>query len=140
MKIISNKSYPRGNFQLGAGYLLLIYVFVFLIPPGLLPHSEHDHLGQLNKDTETDPCHLAIYHPGAHGACHHKYHFTQGHDKCPLCHVTLVRQITSDQISWFEISESIARFEMQFLEREAVKFPSLHNDRGPPCSSFLTFS
>ena len=135
VKIKSNKPFSKRNFQSGAGYLLLIYVFVFLLPPGLIPHTEHDHLDHLNQDLEADPCHLAIYHPGADGACHHKYHITQGHDNCPLCHITLVRQITPDPVLWFEINESFARFEIQFLERKAIKFPTLHSDRGPPCSS-----
>nr|MDQ3017946.1 hypothetical protein [Bacteroidota bacterium] len=70
----------RANHSLSvfAGLLLAIYTVVFITPPGLTPHSAHDHLSHHDDTCETDPCHIAIFHPGHAGACSHKYHLTQG--------------------------------------------------------------
>ncbi len=84
-------------FRVFAGILLSLYALVFIAPPGLIKHSAHDHLGHHDDTIETDPCHIAIFHPGATGACEHKYHFTQGHEDCPLCKISFLHQILSEE-------------------------------------------
>ncbi len=128
-------SNPRLHFRVGSILLLFLYFFIYLIPPGLIPHSEHDHLGPLDRNTENDPCHIAIYHPGAAGACHHKYHFIPDHAYCPLCHITLVRQIVPDTILIREITYCNFTFEIYCPSGSTHQFPILHDDRGPPLSA-----
>ncbi|MDQ3015742.1 MAG: hypothetical protein M3R25_03340, partial [Bacteroidota bacterium] len=70
-----------------------IYTVVFITPPGLTPHSAHDHLSHHDDTCETDPCHIAIFHPGHTGACSHKYHLTQGHSDCPKCKLSILKQV-----------------------------------------------
>ena len=137
---ISSKAFsqnPLPRLRSWAGGLLLAYVFIYLIPPGLVPHSEHDHLGQIDKSIENDPCHITIYHPSIKGGCHHKYHITKSPDDCPLCHVTLVRQIISEPIQILEAAHNLTFFQINCPAGEVIQFPILHDDRGPPTSSII---
>ncbi len=117
--------------------LLLLYVSVYLFPPGLGPHSEHDHLNHLDYENEKDPCHLAIYHPGSEGSCNHKYHFTKDPGKCPLCDVLLVRQIVNTEKPLATVIFSIASVEIQKAEGHIIQFPISQTDRGPPTSFII---
>ena len=121
--------------QLFAGVLLLVYASIFLFPPGLIPHSEHDHLGQLDTAVETDPCHLAMYHPGVVGGCQHKYHISKNHGDCRLCHLTLVRHIVPDPICWIDPVNAVSVGKIDFVAQRLIRFSILHDDRGPPASS-----
>jgi hypothetical protein len=118
--------------QICVSILLSVYIFIFLVPPGLVPHSEHDHIGQLDKALESDPCHIAMFHPGELGGCNHKSHFTKDPGDCPLCHVTLVRQIVPDPIHGLAMVQTIIPVEFHYPARTVVLFPILHDDRGPP--------
>lgn len=119
------------------GFLISIYIFIDLVPPGLVPHSEHDHLGISDFAGEKDPCHIAIYHPGELGGCNHKFHFSKQLGDCPLCHIILVRQIVDSPNPWIEIVDPIFRHEVQCAEGSIINFPILHDDRGPPVSIII---
>jgi len=128
------KSNPVLKFRLSGCLLLIVYLFIYLIPPGLIPHTEHDHLGQLDQSAESDPCHITIFHPWATGGCHHKYHITSSNADCPLCHVTLVRQNVPESSAIPEIAYCIISFTDFSSNGTVVQFPILHDDRGPPFS------
>ena len=125
------------NTRLWVGLLLAVYVFIDLIPPGLVPHSEHDHLGFTDLALEKDPCHISIFHPGESGGCNHKFHFTKQPGDCPLCHVTLVRQISIDQIFDAKNIYSVIHCQSQGTEGAEFNFPKLHADRGPPAADII---
>jgi hypothetical protein len=131
------KSNPFLSLKLGGMGLLLVYLSIFLLPPGLVPHTEHSHLSQLTSSLENNPCHIAIYHPGVYGGCHHKFHLTAAYEDCPLCHVTLVRQTVPEPILSLEIAYSVFSCENYFTEGKEVYFPVIHDDRGPPIFTMI---
>ncbi|HZV71000.1 MAG TPA: hypothetical protein VFG10_15705 [Saprospiraceae bacterium] len=134
-KAFSQKPIPW--LRLWVGGLLLIYVFIYIVPPGLVPHSEHEHLGQIGTTIEKDPCHITIYHPNVEGGCHHKYHFTNDPGDCLRCHVSIVRQIVPEPIQVWDVAYYIPLFQINCPTGEVIQFPILHDDRGPPSSSII---
>jgi hypothetical protein len=122
----------QSSFRLGAGILLVFYLAVYLVPPGLLPHGEHDHLGLVDSSIEKDPCHIAIYHPGIVGGCHHKYHFTKAFPDCHQCQVTLVRQLMTEPVIVVDESYSCLNIESFNYSRQSFDLLLTHDDRGPP--------
>ena len=121
------------NYQSGGLLLLLVYVFIFIVPPGIVPHSEHEH-EEHGVNIENDPCHISIYHPGLDGGCKHKYHFTQNCPDCERSHLTLVRQHIIQPVIWSDIH---VLYKIQHTHfSDAPFYPSLpdHHDRGPPCT------
>lgn len=119
----------------GAFLLVVLYCVSFIQPH--LPHSESDHVHH-DALAEVDPCHRAIYHPGASGACDHKYHFTEGHPDCIAC----------KQVSVFQWPAEVLFFEENFPPvhisfEDYGKYPSLlyhvsTDARGPPVHQRIT--
>ena len=112
---------------------MVVYIFIFIVPPGVVPHSEHDHV-EHNIASEHDPCHISIYHQGQDGGCQHERHFTQEDPDCDRCHVTLVRQHVVPPIIWIDlfVCNNIQHLGLE----ESTFYLSLpdHHDRGPPVS------
>lgn len=133
----SDKSHASGHVRPPGIALLVIYLFICLIPAGLVPHtghdhhSDHDHSGH-DHIIESDPCHISIYHAGLAGGCNHKYHFTENNPPCPLCKISLLPQITVDPVLW--ISQLSPSFPFIIsLTVEIVWYTIiLQEDRGPP--------
>lgn len=132
-----NKYYPFLNYRQWVIGLIALYLFIYIVPPGLIPHSEHDHLGLTDDALEKDPCHISIYHPGESGGCNHKYHISKEPGDCPLCHVTMVRQIFSDFFPGPELAFSLTPCQINVGEGTIIHFLILHDDRGPPASSSI---
>ncbi len=123
---------PNAAIRGFAGFLLCLYAVVFIAPPGLIKHSAHDHLSHHDDTIESDPCHIAIFHPGLDGSCNHKYHFTQGHEDCPLCKIIFLHQypIEENRCITCDIPQIIS-FPCA-SEHDVRDFSILHSARGPP--------
>ena len=116
----------------GSSALLLLYLLFYIIPPGLLPHAHHhteEHLGPL----ESDPCHIAIFHPGEQGACQHKYHLTKATDECPLCHMVLSRQAMPDPVGLYDILFANTLVSVDLQEASPSILQVSIDNKGPPC-------
>ncbi|MEP6645661.1 MAG: hypothetical protein ABJC12_01110 [Saprospiraceae bacterium] len=133
----NNKYFSFKNTQFWVGFLISIYIIIDLVPPGFVPHSEHDHLGAGNVALEKDPCHISIYHPGESGGCNHKYHISKQPGDCPRCHIILVRQLIVSSNPQIELASFVFRPETQCPEGSIINFPILHDDRGPPVSFIM---
>ncbi|MEO5907356.1 MAG: hypothetical protein ABIQ11_11560 [Saprospiraceae bacterium] len=132
ISVITGKWLTKLTVNAGAGILLFLYIVVFILPHGLVPHSDHDHLTQSGHVDEKDPCHLAIYHPGSKNSCNHKYHFTKDPENCHLCDVVLLRQIS---IAEQAFSLSAVSYSLIFIHQNEdfiFQFRFSHHDRGPP--------
>jgi hypothetical protein len=129
-----NSFFKHFHFRLGATFMLVSYLVIFLLPPGLIPHSIHDHDEHAEGTHTEDPCHIAIFHPGAEGACHHKFHLTAACEDCHEIQVTLARQYIIPLIS---LSEETQKQVGEFiLHPEEIIYRELpqHNERGPPAT------
>lgn len=122
-----------GSFSAVAALLLVIYFVVFVISPLGLPHLHHDDEALHGDACFAEPCHIAIFHPGAKGACNHKFHFTQAAEECSFCQILPPRQIVSPLIA---LSDIHLQFACE-LPEQIWSFSKLlvlcHSDRGPPC-------
>lgn len=108
-----------------------VYACIYCTP-GLIRHSAHDHLGHHNDTIESDPCHIAIFHPGLEGSCDHKYHLTQGHEDCPLCQISFLHQIQVEEFRCL-FDKNIEISSVHFTSEHDVKdYIILHSARGPP--------
>lgn len=132
---ITGKKLTKLTLNAGAGILLLLYVTGFLLPHGLVPHSEHDHLVESGHADENDPCHLAIYHPGNENSCDHKYHFTKNPEKCKWCDIIILRQILVSETTLQSAVASFIRIPICNVEDPFLEFQFSHADRGPPAFS-----
>ena len=124
-------------FRAGVGLLLGLYLTVFLFPPGYIPHVHNDRDIHTGDVCQKDACHIAIYHPGDHNACHHKFHFSKALDECPLCHSIAARYLPLGLV----IQSDIAFVQLpsfSFCPAGESYNPTIaHADRGPPVSTAI---
>lgn len=130
------RSTLKNNAALGiriiAGFLLIAYSSVFLFPPGILPHHEHDHVEHGIDTCEKDPCHISIYHHGYAGGCSHKYHFTSNYEKCVWCDVILAYQMIHNHAEGRYHEINFSSVECEFVQTTDLLIPFSHSGRGPP--------
>jgi hypothetical protein len=114
--------------------LLLLYVAVYLYPPGSFPHVHQNEELHHGDSCRKDACHIAIYHPGSEGACHHKSHLTRSPETCPWCKIISTRQFHPPVL----LQEIVCSWDYYLTSDPAVagtvSITILHADRGPPLS------
>lgn len=112
--------------------LLSFYLFAFLVPQGTLPHVHSRTDLHAGDSCRKDACHIAIFHPGDKGGCHHKYHFTQAEDQCPFCNGSYTYQIRPA----VTLLPTLVQHQYAITNHQVYRpIPAsliLHADRGPP--------
>ncbi len=128
----SGKHYTAPPISAGVILLLLLYVSAYLCSPAILHHNEHDHVVHQQDTCEKDPCHISMFHSGESGGCNHKFHFTEDHEKCPWCDVTLARQQSTPEPTFLSAIFSQSTSVGKIVVIAAHKISVSHADRGPP--------
>ena len=133
LRIFKMRSTKRSPWSFSILCLLALYLSVFVKSSAVLPHTHTHH--EESAAGENDPCHIAIYHPGQQGACHHKSHLTSAPEDCKLTHLTLVRQsipqVVEDAISDFTFNSPY----YFFVESASHAFQLSFSNRGPPSAA-----
>jgi hypothetical protein len=111
--------------------MLCCYLATFVKSPSGAPHHHHGVVHQ-HDTCQKDACHIAIYHPGSKGACHHKFHFTSAGEDCRYCETILPRQIVAHpvliEVELVEMTNRTSHDVQSFSIPES----DLPSDRGPP--------
>ena len=75
---------------------------------------------------------MSIYHGGAEGSCHHKFHFTQDPEKCHWCNIDLARQFVQDATVLHFKTVAQSSTEKQIICVKPFSISPSQNGRGPP--------
>lgn len=133
MRITQNRSGSFYRLQVSGLLLLLVYLQLSLIYPGLIPHSDHHHCHVNDEKVEQDPCHLSLYHPGAKGGCSHKFHFTNNCTDCQDNDLQLAYQTNAETIPPVELATVAPDLTPNIFEGKVIRIPVSHDNKGPPC-------
>ena len=125
------------SMRMSAAFLLLIYTAIFLNSPGIVHHSDHDHVEHQNDTCENDPCHVAIYHPGQKGGCDHKFHFTKTPETCSWCNVILAHQLMITIECFDQQVIAYSKLTNEIVVDQPLHFSYPPSDRGPPVSFLI---
>lgn len=129
-----SRTYPQA---LPMGYaivLLGLYMLAFLVPQGDLPHVHSRPDLHAGDSCRKDACHIAIFHPGDKGGCHHKFHLTQADESCPFCHWSLTFQEEPPVAGLRSVMLPAPVVVFDPIPCPVVPFTILHADRGPPAA------
>lgn len=127
-----SRIYPQA---LSMGYAIVLlgfYLTAFLIPQGTVPHIHSRADLHAGDSCRKDACHIAIFHPGDKGACHHKFHLTQADEPCPFCHWSLTFQEEPPVIGLLAVFQHAPSATFDPAPCQVFPPAILHADRGPP--------
>ena len=114
--------------------LLSLYVAVFVSSSGA-PHTHGADNLHSEQRCHTDACHIAIYHPGSEGGCHHKAHFGVDEEDCPLCHLILSRDHLMADITATSFSHILQTAMFFEPDQPVITRTYFRGGRSPPVSA-----
>ncbi len=132
LNLTSHKESGSLAFRSGVGLLLALYLLVFLLPPGTVPHFHDEQALHSGEACKTDACHIAIYHPGDHNGCHHKFHFSKAPEECPFCHSVVTRYLPLQLASQVDFHFSDDTHYTSPAVSQGHDIVLHQSDRGPP--------
>ena len=118
--------------SIGVLLLLALYLSVFVKSSAVLPHTHTHHEESITAAEESNPCHIALFHPGKEGGCAHKTHMTESEKECSLSHFTFVRQTTPPETEITVFIPAFSCIEYYYQESSFSKRILSASNRGPP--------